>query len=84
MRQEERRRVVMALHKRACTVLQCSALELRVNMNSEDLVELRLTRAFAARGPLNATLVGTVEEIDRWLSHKALEFGDVTRVDLDG
>ena len=84
MRQKERRRVVTALYERACAVLHCNELELRVGMTPEGLVELRLTRAFAARGPLSATLVGTAEQIDLWLSQKAFEFGDVTRGGLDG
>lgn len=76
--------MVIALRKRTCTVLQCNALELRVNMNAEDLVELRLTRALAARGPLSAALVGTAEEIDLWLRRRAFEFGDVPQLEPDG
>lgn len=83
LRQKERREAVIALHKRACAVLKCTALEFRLSMTPEALLELRLTRAFAAREPLSLTLIGSAEQLDLWLSRKEFEFGDVTRADLE-
>ncbi len=54
-------------------MLHCNAMELRVSRTAEGLIELRLMRPFAARGPLSATLVGTSEQIDQWLNRKAVE-----------
>jgi hypothetical protein len=76
--QETPRSVLEALLERACAVLQCDPVELRASRTPEGLVELRVARAFAERGPLSTTLVGTVEQLDEWLRRKAAEFGDAT------
>lgn len=70
------RSLLDALLERACAVLQCDPVELRASRTPEGLVELRVARAFAERGPLSTTLVGTVEQIDEWLRRKAAEYGD--------
>ena len=69
------RSLLDALLERACAVLQCDPTELRANPTPEGLVELRVARAFAERGPQSTTLVGTVEQIDEWLRRKAAELG---------
>ncbi len=69
------RSLLEALLERACAVLQCDPVELRASRTPEGLVELRVARAFAERGPLSTTVVGTVEQIDEWLRRKAAEFG---------
>ena len=63
------------LVERICAVLQCERSELRANLTPEGLIELRVARTFAERGPARTTVVGTIEQLQAWVERLVADLG---------
>lgn len=69
------KRLCDAVRERACAALQCAEDELLVRPTPEGLIELRMVCIYVTRGLSSATLVGTAEQLDLWLSRKVHDLG---------
>ncbi len=68
--------VLRALVDRICAILECDRAELRASSTPEGLIELRVARVFAERGPSRTTVVGSLEQLQQWVERLAVEASD--------
>ncbi len=64
-----------ALIDHVCSVLGCDRAEVRASGTPEGLVELRVARLFAERGPSYTTMVGSLEHVQQWIDRLSVEPG---------